>query len=137
MGENIVRDGNVYNLAMEEIYSLHENDAEFLMGLGGTVIVKKGGEAEYSIIAIRGAEQREILKYSELEGESVTFETLGDSGCYALCNNARGEYLYYNPEHKLLHTSSVQLVKTAADFLNGVTLYSAATQEGNVYYAFY
>ena len=137
VGENIVSDGNVYNLAMEEIYSLHENDAEFLMGLGGTVIVKKGGEAEYSIIAIRGAEQREILKYSELEGESVTFETLGDSGCYALCNNARGEYLYYNPEHKLLHTSSVQLVKTAADFLNGVTLYSAATQEGNVYYAFY
>ena len=137
IGENIVSDGKVYNLGIDEVYSLHENDAEFITGLGGTVIVKKGGETEYSVIAIRGAEEKEILKYSELEGDKINFEILGDSGCYALCNKTRGEYLYYNSEHKLLHTSSIQLVKTATDFLHGVTLYSAVTQEGNAYYAFY
>ncbi|MBO7303445.1 MAG: hypothetical protein J6U68_04585 [Clostridia bacterium] len=137
VGENIVSDGIVYNLAMEEVYSLHENEAEFLTGLGGTVIVKKGGETEYDVIAIRGSEIKEILKYSELEGDAVELEMLGDSGCYAICNKTRSEYSYYNPEHKLLHKSSVQLVKTATDFLNGVSVYSAATQEGNSYYVFY
>lgn len=137
VGQNIVSDGMVYTLDMEEFYSLYDNGAEVLTYLDGTVFLKKGSDTEYTVIAIRGTEEKEICKYNELNASQTFFEELGDIGCYALCDPSNGEYRYYNCEHTLLHTSDVRLKKTASDFKYNISVYSA-TKEGEIkYYAFY
>ena len=137
VGENLVSAGVIYTHDMEEVYSLYENEASIITYLGGTIFIKQGSESEYDVIAIRGKGQREILKYNGTDAVDVYFDELNESGCYAICNVTDGEYLYYNAAHKLLLNSKLRLDKVAADFGQGVTIYTTSSAEGATYYAFY
>ena len=86
---------------------------------------------------MRGTDKKEIFRYSEANAKEAYFDELSESGCYAICNVSGGEYLYYNSAHKLIHSSSARLDKVASDFNSGVTVYSAESENGAAYYAFY
>ena len=137
VGKNIVSDEKIYTLDMEEVYSLYAEGAEMVGHLGGTVFIKKGSATDYSIIAINGTAQREICKYNAFDMETVTFEELYDAGCYSLYSAVKGEYSYYNSNHEPLLTSSVSLNSVAADYAEGVALYSATVNGEAKYYVFY
>ena len=137
VGDNIVTDGKVYTLDMEEVYSLYDNDASVITYLDGTVFLKKGTDTEYSVVAIRGTDEKEICKYNISDVESEYFDELNDVGCYAVCNVVKREYLYYNSAHELLYTSDVRLDKVASDFSMGVSIYSTTVESEIRYYAFY
>lgn len=137
VGENIVSDNKIYTLDMTEVYSLYANGADIITYLDGTVFIKKGSTTDYSIIAINGAQQKEICRYNAFDIETVAFEAYSDIGCYALCNLVKSEYNYYNSAHELLLTSTVGLDVIAADYASGVSLYSATVGGEVKYYAFY
>lgn len=137
VGDNIVSDGMIYTLTMDEVYSLNDNDAGVITYLNGTVFLKKGSDKEYSVIAINGTQEKEICKYSESEGSKIYFDELEDVGCYAVCNVSKGEYLYYNSEHELLYTSSLRLDKVASDYKNGVSLYCTVYESDITYFVIY
>lgn len=137
VGNNIVSEGMVYTLNMEEVYSLYDNDAEVITYLNGTVFVKKGNDKEYSVIAINGTQEKEICKYSESGGSKVYFDELSDVGCYALCDASKGEYLYYNSEHELLYNSAIRLDKVASDYTNGVSVYCTVQKSEITYFVIY
>ena len=137
MGKNIVTDGNVYTLDMEQVYSLYDNGASVITYLDDTVFVKESSDTEYSVIAIKGTEQTVVCSVNLLDTSAVYFEELNDSACYAICNPLRGEYMYYNSEHKLLHTSATRLNLVASDYKHGITLYSTTVGNDTTYYVFY
>ena len=137
VGDNIVSDSTVYTLNMEEVYSLYDNGASLLTYLDGTVIVKEGSDSEYSIIAIRGTDKKEIAKYNLFDSETKYFDELEDVACYALCNVTSREYKYYNSEHELLYTSSARLDKVATDYGTGVSVFSTTVEDEVRYYMFY
>ena len=64
------------------------------------------------------------------------FEALNDSGCYSLFDSEKGEYTYYNSDHKLLHTSDSKLESVASDFVRNLTVYVSMTDTGTSYYIF-
>ena len=137
VGENLVSAGVIYTLDMQEVYPIYENEASVITYLGGTIFLKQGSDSEYSVIAVRGTDKKEVFRYSEANAKEAYFDELSESGCYAICNVSGGEYLYYNSAHKLIHSSSARLDKVASDFNRGVTVYSAEFENGAAYYAFY
>lgn len=137
VGENIISEDVVYTLGMEEVYSLYDNSAEIITRLDGTLLVKKGSESDYTVIAIRGSEQKEIYKCSSVDTEDTYLDELEDVGCYALCNVTKGEYRYYNSMHELLYTSQYRLDKVATDFGSGISVYSTAVENEFTYYVIY
>ena len=138
-GKNIISDGAIYTLEMDEVYSLSENNATVIATLGETIFVRKSDANGVSILAIRENRITDVISYDILTVALATlyFEELNESGCYAICNVQKGEYLYYSAEHKLIHSSTVHLDKVAADFKFGVSLYSATVENIKTYYAFY
>jgi hypothetical protein len=137
VGDNIISDNKIYTLNMDEVYSLYENDAEIITYLDGTVFLKKGSLADYSVIAIKGTEQKEICKYNAFDIEPISFDVMSDIECYELGNVAKGEYKYYNSNHELLLTLKTSLNKVASDYGTGVAIYSTTVENEIKYYAFY
>lgn len=137
IGENIVSDNKIYTLNMEEVYSLYAEGADIIAYIDGTIFIKKGESTNHSIIAINGANKREICKYDAFDIEAITFEELSDVGCYSLCNIARGKYTYYNSNHELLFTSEARLEIVASDYASGVGVYYTAVENEVKYYVFY
>ena len=137
VGENIVSDGMIYTLDMQEVYSLYDNGATVMTYLNGTVFLEKESDTEYSIIAIRGMQEKEILKYNTQDAQNVYFDEFSDIGCYSISNVEKGEYTYYNSKYETLYTSSVRLDKLASDFSSGFSLFSATVEDEIRYYAFY
>ena len=137
VGENLVSEEKIYTLDMEEVYSLYGEGADVAAYLNGTVFLKKGSSTDYSIVAIKGKEQREICKYNAFDLETTTFEELSDVGCYALYSSVKGEYSYYNSSYELLLTSSARLESVESDFARGVGIYSANVDNEMKYYIFY
>ena len=133
--KNIIIDGVIYTFDMNEVYSVHENNAEVITYLNGTVFVKELGETEAKIMAISADNVVEIgsCPADELD---LYFEALNDSGCYSLFNSEKGEYSYYNSDHKLLYTSGIKLESVASDFVRNLTVYVSMTDTGTSYYIF-
>lgn len=135
-GNNIVSERNVYNLKMEEVYLLDDN-TEIITTLCGTLFLKQGSDSAYTVVAIRGDSVTNVMKYDSSALETVYFDELNDSGCYAVCNVQKGEYRYYSAEHKLIYTSPVRLDSVATDFTFGVSVYTAISEGSVNYYVFY
>lgn len=137
-GNNIVSEGSIYTLNMEEVYLLSDNHSSVITTLGGTIFVKQGdSDTNYNIIAVRGDKTVNVMTYDALASQPTYFDELNESGCYAICNVQKGEYLYYSAEHKLIHSSPVRLDKVAADFNFNVSVYSTTVNGMMTYYAFY
>ena len=134
--KNIIIDGCIYTFDMNEVYSVHENNAEVITYLNGTVFVKELGETEAKIMAVSADNIVEIGS-CPVDLVDSYFEALNDSGCYSLFDSEKGEYTYYNSDHKLLHTSDSKLEAVASDYLRNVTVYSAKTETETSYYIFY
>ena len=137
-GNNIVSEGSIYTLNMEEVYLLSDNHSSVITTLGGTIFIKQGdSDTNYNIIAVRGDKTVNVMTYDALASQPTYFDELNESGCYAICNVQKGEYLYYSADHKLIHTSNVRLDSVASDFNFGVAIYSTVVDGTITYYAFY
>lgn len=134
---NIVSDGYIYTIGMEEVYSLYDNGAEVITYLNGTAFLRKGTDVSYTIVAVNGKDIKEVCAYDYSDNLSTYFDELTDSGCYALCNVVESKYLYYSSEHKLIYSSTARLDKVASDFERNVTLYSTTVEGETKYYIFY
>lgn len=134
--KNIITDGSVYTLNMEKVYALADNNADVITYMNNTVFVKVGGDEEYSVLAIKGTEKRDVCSYSASNPESLYFEELSNSSCYALCNAVEGKYSYYNSEgEKLLETDvRLEILSSFEEF--GVSVYTSSIDGENEYYIF-
>ena len=113
-GNYIITDKAIYNLDMEVVYSLKENDAEVIGSLGNTLFIEVENDTGSSIMAFRDGSTDVICTKTADNG--VSFKIKEEMGCYEVSNSS-GEYKYYNAECTFItaSTNSITVLAVAED----------------------
>ncbi len=127
----------IYDLGMNKVYDLLENDATVATVIDDTIFIMKGEDTAlaYEVITLRDGEQKTICNFSA-EGHSTVFFTIDNADCYALLNTSTGEYTYYNAAGKELVKSKSLLTAVSGSEEHGVVVLTGVETTGLLFYAF-
>jgi hypothetical protein len=127
----------IYDLGMNKVYDLRENQATVLCVIGDSVIIQKGASIEesYDVIMLRGGEETKLCSFSAIN-DSTAFIAIEGADCYALYNTSSGEYVYYNAAGKELLRSYALLECIGTSSESGAALLCGLEDEKPVYFAF-
>ncbi|MBQ8331223.1 MAG: hypothetical protein IJX94_01820 [Clostridia bacterium] len=120
VGDYLVGARTIYNLQMEVVYDLSENDATVTSIMGNTVYVKKNTNTGYEIIAFLDGENKTIYTHTETTKTTLTFL---DGEYYEIYDPDTNTYRYYNADGKLLATIDYAPVRLCASDEHGTVLF--------------
>jgi hypothetical protein len=114
MGQYLVSETKIYDLNLEVIYNLKENDATLLEEIDGVLFVQEGDEDEYTVYSFCGGAKKTVYSYSAEAEENDEFYTT--SMGYVLIDS-EGTHTYYNANGKELLTTDgwLQVLNSAED----------------------
>ncbi|MBE6693817.1 MAG: hypothetical protein E7589_03535 [Ruminococcaceae bacterium] len=133
VGAYFIGDVAIYDLELNSVYNLAQNDAEVLGVVGGSVFVEQETEDGYKIVMLRGGEEKTVYTYDDDTKEQPEFELNGHFG-YTVSDKESGETEYYNAAAELIDTVDVSLINIAVND-NYDNLYFAGEDGGEpIYY---
>ncbi len=94
-GKYIVGDRAIYDLSMNVVYNLYDNNAEVIGILDGVIYIKSVQDMDYRVIALRDSGEVEICMYDADAASITSYIPMGEK-CYALFNTTTLAYVYYN-----------------------------------------
>ncbi len=133
-GSYFVSDRYIYDLDLEVVYDLIENDATVLDSVNNTVFVQAETDTGYEVISFCNGDQTTVYTYNKTAADATVFDIVDGIG-YSLVNTVSNEYKYYNAEGTLLVTTTYRLESiTSTD--DDVIIMKGVALAGNTYHTF-
>ena len=126
----------LYDLELNPIYNLVENDAEVIGSVGDTVYVRAETETGYTVLSFRDGASTTLYTYNESDtAPALSFSTVEGVG-YKTVDTASGDHKYYNANGELLATTTYDLVKVSSSEEYGIIVMISASAETVTYHVF-
>lgn len=110
VGTYLVSPKAIYDLQMNTVYSLTENEATVRGTLNGTIfIAEEVNDTTYELICLRNGTTNSLCTIDTSDPNSNRFTVNDDDGYYAIYLNTTEQYSYYNAMGELLVTSDYPL----------------------------
>ncbi len=138
VGDYIVGEQAIYDLSMNKVYDLRENDAMVMTTMDNTVFVMKGDDTElaYEIIAFCGGEQKTVATFDVKNENNKLFVPIENADVYAILDEASEEYTYYSADGKELMKTKALLAAVMNDSYDPDTVLLFGTDDDTlVFYA--
>ena len=126
----------IYDLQMEVVYDLRENNATVAAIMDNTVFIRAESANGYDIISLKGSDKTTIYSFSDLV-EATTVLTFSEyADVYEIHNLMSGDYVYYNADGTVLITTTSKLYYLAGSQEVGTALFWNGDAAAATYYAF-
>lgn len=109
VGAYFVSERAIYDLDLEVVYSLVENEAEVIDTVDNTLFVQAETDTGYDVISFCNGDQTTVYTYNEKAEETTTSFEIVDGIGYYIKNSVSKDYKYYNAEGTLLVTTTYEL----------------------------
>ena len=130
IGSYIVSEKAIYNLKMEVIYSLNQNDATIIGDLNGVIfIAQEINDTTYEVLCLRNGEIITLCTVDTASDHSNRFNLDEDGGFYYVYRSATAQYSYFNSKGDLLITSDYSLHTTAMSSAHGTAIIQTSENE--------
>ncbi len=126
----------LYDLELNAIYNLVENDAEVIGSVGDTVYVRAETETGYTVLSFRDGASTTLYTYNESDtAPALSFSIIEGVG-YKTVDTASGDHKYYNANGELLATTTYDLVTVSVSEEHGIIVMVSASAETVTYHVF-
>ncbi len=112
VGAYLVGDRAIYNLKLEQVYNLKENEAEVIGSIGDTIFVKEENDDGFTVISFCDGEQNTILTHENEKLTNSVIEIKEDLGYYTIFDPNSKMFEYFNAKGESIFTSSSEVVLT-------------------------
>lgn len=130
VGSHIVGEKAVYNLQMEIIYNLNENEAKILDTLNGSIfIAEEVNDTTYEVICLKDGTVSSLCTIDSSNADSNQFRIDEQGGYYCVYRSTTEQYSYFNATGDLLITSDYALSTAVTSYIHGTAILKTTNNE--------